>query len=281
MSLITADICLKQFKDDYRFRLDEKTVNLYLLAVDQLLAFCDKPFTEINSKDIRRWMSSLELREYKAATVSSKLAGIKLFFKYCIEEGFLTKDPVKNIPVPEAEDKLPRYLQRDELLQLRQLVKGKGEERAIIEVLYATGVRLMELVNMKKEDINWPERIITIPKGKRKKERIVLFTRECAEHLKAYLELREDTQPFVFVNTKSTGSMCPRTIQLKFETYTKMIGIHISPHTLRHTFAAHLAMKGMPLECIQVLLGHNSPHQTQLYARLYHQARKEIYDQWM
>lgn len=272
---------MKQFKEDYRFRLEEKTVNLYILAVNQLLAFCEKPFTEMNAKDIRGWMSSLESREYKVATVSSKLAGIKLFFKYCIEEGFLTKDPAKKIPIPKSEDKLPRYLKRDELLQLRQLVKGQVEERAVIEVLYATGVRLMELVDMKKEDINWSERMITIPNGKRKKERIVLFTRECAEHLKAYLNLREDSQPFVFVNTTSSGSMCPRTMQLKFQAYTKTLGIHISPHTLRHTFAAHLAMKGMPLECIQVLLGHNGPHQTQLYARLYHQARKEMYDHWM
>ncbi|KIY23717.1 hypothetical protein UB32_01380 [Mesobacillus subterraneus] len=276
-----ADNCLKQFKEDYRFRLEEKTVNLYILAVNQLLAFCEKPFTEMNAKDIRGWMSSLESREYKVATVSSKLAGIKLFFKYCIEEGFLTKDPAKKIPIPKSEDKLPRYLQRDELLQLRQLVKGKVEERAVIEVFYATGVRLMELVDMKKEDINWSERMITIPNGKRKKERIVLFTRECAVHLKAYLEKREDSQPFAFVNTSRTGPMCSRTINLKFQGYTKKLGIHLTPHTLRHTFAAHLAMKGMPLECIQVLLGHNGLHQTQLYARLYHQARKEIYDQWM
>ncbi|WP_374940697.1 tyrosine-type recombinase/integrase [Cytobacillus oceanisediminis] len=74
----------------------------------------------------------------------------------------------------------------------------------------------------------------TIPKGKRKKESILLFTRECAEHLKAYLDVRKDTLPFVFVNSKSTGSMFPRTIQLNFERYSKMMGTHISPHTLRH-----------------------------------------------
>ncbi|WML56495.1 tyrosine-type recombinase/integrase [Neobacillus sp. PS2-9] len=279
--MITTEICLKRFKDDYSFRLEESTVKQYILAVEQLITYCDKPFTKINSKEIRRWMFSLELKEYKAGSLKTKLAGVKLFFKYCIEEGLLTKDPVKNIPFPEVEDKLPSYLQSDELIQLRELVKGQIEERAVIEVLYSTGVRLMELVEIKKEDINWHERIITIPKGKRKKERIVLFTRECAEHLKAYLDVREDTLPFVFVNTTSTGSMCPRTVQLNFQTYTKKLGIHMSPHTLRHTFAAHLAKKGMPLECIQVLLGHNGPHQTQLYARLYHQARKEIYDQWM
>lgn len=281
LDLITSEISLKQFKDEYSFRLEEKTVNMYILAVEQLMAFGDKPYSEINSRDIRRWMASLESKEYKAATVKSKLAGIKLFYKYCTEEGLLAKNPVKNIPFPEVEDKLPRYLQQDELFQLRQLVKGKLEEKAVIEMLYFTGVRLMELVDMKKLNINWKERMITVPKGKRKKERIVLFTRECAEHLRAYLDTREDTLPFVFVNSKGTGPVCSRTIQLKFESYTKKLGTHISPHTLRHTFAAHLARKGMPLACIQILLGHNSPHQTQLYARLYHEARKELYDQWM
>lgn len=272
---------MQQFKNEYSFRLTEETVYQYVLAVEQLITYCNKTFSEINSRDIRRWMSSLESKEYKAVTVKTKLAGIKLFFKYCVEEELLTKDPVKNIPFPEVEDKLPFYLQVDELTQLRKLVMGRIEERSVIEVLYTTGVRIKELVAIKKEDINWPERMITIPKGKRKKERIVLFTRECEVHLKAYLDEREDNLPFVFINTTKTGSMCPRTIQNEFKTYSKKLGIHMTPHTLRHTFAAHLAMKGMPLACIQVLLGHNGPHQTQLYARLYHQARKVIYDQWM
>ncbi|MEC2324421.1 tyrosine-type recombinase/integrase [Lederbergia lenta] len=279
--LITSEIYLQQFKDEYSFRLTGETLYQYKLAVEQLITYCNKPFSEINSRDIRKWMFSLELKEYKAVTVKTKLAGIKLFFKYCVEDGFITKDPVKNIPFPEVEDKLPFYLQRDELFQLRQLVKGKLEQRAVIEMLYATGVRIKELVEMKIEDINWQERMITIPKGKRKKERIVLFTRECEAHLKTYLDERGDNLPFVFVNTTKTGFMCTRTVQNKFTTYSKKLGIYMTPHTLRHTFAAHLAMKGMPLECIQVLLGHNGPHQTQLYARLYHQARKVIYDQWM
>jgi site-specific recombinase XerD len=279
--LVTSELVLKQFKDEYRFRLEEKTVNLYILAVEQLTSYCNKPLSEINSRHIRRWMSSLVDRGYKAVTVKSKLAGIKLYFKYCIEEGFVTKDPAKNIPFPEVEDKLPFYLQMDELTQLRKLVKGRLEERALIEMLYATGVRIMELVEMKKVDIQWQECMITLPKGKRKKERIVLFTKVCAEYLKAYLDEREDQHPFVFLNSKKSGSLSPSTVQKKFKTYSQKLGIHLTPHTLRHTFAAHLAMKGMPLGYIQVLLGHNGPHQTQLYARLYHQARKVIYDQLM
>ncbi|MBY6054034.1 phage integrase N-terminal SAM-like domain-containing protein [Cytobacillus firmus] len=83
---------------------------MYILAVEQLMAYYDKPYSEINSRDIRRWMSSLESKEFKAATVKSELAGIKLFYKYCTEEGLLAKIPVKNIPFPEVEDKFtPLY----------------------------------------------------------------------------------------------------------------------------------------------------------------------------
>ncbi len=279
--MITSEKCLLQFKEEYSFRLTDGTLLRYIIAMEQLIDFCNKSIYEIDSKDIRRWMSSLDNKAYKAVTVKTKLAGIKLFFKYCVEDGFLVKNPAINIPFPKVEDKSPIYLQKGDLLQLRQLVKGKLEERAVIEVLYASGVRIKELTEIKREDINWPERMIIIPNGKHKKERIVLFTQECAEHLKSYLNERDDELPFVFVNTSKTGSMCTRIIQKKFKYYSNKLNIHLTPHTLRHTFAAHLAMKGMPLECIQVLLGHNGPHQTQLYARLYHEARKAIYDQLM
>jgi site-specific recombinase XerD len=134
---------------------------------------------------------------------------------------------------------------------------------------------------MKKEDIIWLERLIHIPKGKRKKARIVLFTKSCEEYLKAYLESRCDDLPFVFLNRYGTRPLGIRAIQKKFKAYQYHLGIPMTPHTLRHTFAAHLAIKGMPLECIQTLLGHIDPHQTHLYARLYSEARKLMYDEWM
>jgi integrase len=143
-------------------------------------------------------------------------------------------------------------------------------------MLYATGVRLRELTAIKIEDIVWSERSIFIPKGKGKKEQIVLFTRACDEILEEFLKDRSDDLPYLFVNKKKTGPACAITIQKKFERYRTF-----SAHRLRHTFAAHLAKKGMPLECIQVLLGHSTPQQSQRYSRLYDHARKEIYDQWM
>lgn len=279
--MVTSVACIQKFREEFRFRLAAETINQYELAVKQLLNCCKKPFDEITSRDIRSWMLQLDSSGYKAVTVKTKLAGIKLFYRYCLEEELRKDNPVELVPFPFVEEPLPRYLQTEELEKLRMFVKERSQERALIEVLYATGIRVGELAGMKKEDINWPERIIHIPNGKRKKARIVLFTRSCKEHLEAYLDEREDDLPFAFINTTKSGPVCIRTVQLIFETYTKHLGIRLTPHTLRHTFAAHLALKGMPLDCIQVLLGHEGPHQTQLYARLYSHARKQKYDEWM
>jgi site-specific recombinase XerD len=91
--MITLEKCLQQFKEEYSFRLTDGTLLQYIIATEQLIDFCNKSIYEIDLKDIRRWMSSLDSKEYKAVTVKTKLAGIKLFFKYCVEDGFLIKNP--------------------------------------------------------------------------------------------------------------------------------------------------------------------------------------------
>lgn len=279
--MVTSEACIQKFKEEYDVRLTSRTIDLYQKAVAQLVVFSGKPYDEITSRDIRSWLMELEKSGYKPMTIHTRLAGVKLFYRYCLEEALVTDNPVASIPFPQAEEKIPHYLQLDQLNQLRKMVEGRPQERAVIEVLYATGIRISELVAMKKEDLNWSERILHIPKGKGNKARIVLFTQECAEHLTVYLQERSDDFPFVFLNSNRTRPICKRTIQLKFATYKKQMGLHLTPHTLRHTFAAHLSIKGMPLACIQLLLGHDSPHQTQLYARLYSHARKQMYDEWM
>ncbi len=211
--MITSEACIEKFKRDYSFRLAVGTVDMYQHAVGQLLAYCEKPFDEINTRDIRSWMHHLYTNGNKPATVKKKLFGVKLFYRYCQEEELMTHNPVSSVTFPEVEQMLPRYLHMDQLTRLRKLVEGREQERAVIELLYATGVRIRELAAMKKEDIDWSERTIHIPNGKRKKGRIVLFTRICAEHLKAYLQKRDDDLPFVFVNTTATGPVCVRTIQ--------------------------------------------------------------------
>lgn len=283
--MISSEECIAKFGKEYSFRLDKRTIDQYQKSVLQFLSYTGKYFKDITTGDVRNWLFYLNENNYKPKTVSTKLCGIKLFYKYCSEEQMINSNPVENVPFPIIMDKLPCYLQFDQLVQLREILKEKTiervKERAIVELLYATGMRISELCALKKEDISWSERTITIQKGKRKKGRIVLFTRYCSEYLQLYLQMRKDNLPFVFLNSWNNGPVGKRTIQYNFNDYAKQLNLHITPHTLRHTFAAHLAIKGMPLECIQTLLGHNTPHQTQLYARLYAHARKEKYDEWM
>ncbi|WP_240468612.1 tyrosine-type recombinase/integrase [Gracilibacillus sp. YIM 98692] len=272
---------VQSFVDDYSFRLHPKTIALYQKAVKQLLTYCHKAFDTITARDIRHWLVHLETRGYHPSTRNTRLAGITLFYRYCQEEGALMENPTRSVPPSKVDEKLPYYLTTNQLEQLRKLVERKGQDRVIMEMLYATGVRVGELAAMKKEDVNWSERSIHIPKGKRKKARIVLFTRHCKEILEAYLAERTDDLSALFVNPYGTKPIAIRTIQSRFTSYMEQLDFSLTPHTLRHTFAAHLAQKGMPLECIQVLLGHEEPKQTQYYARLYDHARKQLYDEWM
>lgn len=279
--MLISEECINQFVNDYSFKLTRKTLRHYEITIRQLLEFCGKPINEINTRDVRNWLAYLNEEGYKQGTIKNKMFGLRLFYQYCLEEGRMTHNPVEAIPLPKDEDKLPHYLTYEQLKQLRSLCEGNVKHRAVIEMLYSTGVRISELTSMKLEDINWTERMILIQNGKGKKERIVLFSKECLEHLNAYLQNRSDNLPFVFLDRTGTGAIKPKAIRDWFVVFRKKLGIYLTPHTLRHTFAAHLAMKGMPLVCIQTLMGHDNPISTHLYARLHQQAQKQMYDEWM
>jgi site-specific recombinase XerD len=279
-----AETCLNQFLMEYQFRLESSTLKIYHGGIKQFLNHEGKALDDITKHDIRNWLSYLSSEKgYKPSTINSKIAGLKNFFTYCREEDFITLDPAKDINFVHVEEKMPRYLSMEQLIQLRAFLKGRNQERAIMEVLYATGVRISELISMKKTDINWIERYIVIPEGKRKVGRIVLFTQGCTEHLKVYLESRTDnlTEVFVLFNSDGTLSKNSNIVEEWFRYYSKSLGFKLTPHTLRHTLAAHLAQKGMPLPCIQELLGHDNSQTTRIYAKLYDHARKEMYDEWM
>jgi site-specific recombinase XerD len=280
---MNSDKWVNQFVLDYQFRLDVRTLKLYHHSIQHFLNHSGKAFDTITKRDIRHWLGPLIEKGYQPSTINNKLSGVKLFFRYCWEEGAIPQNPAKDIVYLKEEEKLPRYLSIEQLTRLRTLLEGRLEERAIVEMLYATGIRISELAAMKKKDINWSENLIEIPNGKGKKGRIVLFTKECAEHVKAYLDSRTDDGIFVFALITSNGrrSKQARVVDKRFLLYSEQLGFKLTPHTLRHTFAAHLAKKGMPLECIQVLLGHRKFDTTRIYARLYDHARKEMYEEWM
>ncbi|MBD7906990.1 tyrosine-type recombinase/integrase [Sporosarcina gallistercoris] len=271
---------IDKFSSEYSVRLNPVTNSLYKRFVTEFFIYSNKSYQEVTARDIRNYIQALTDKGSAVSTCNTRLCGLKLFYRFLTEEGLVEKDPANRIPQSKVPDSLPYYLVPAELMQLREIV-SKLDERAIIETLYSTGVRISELVAMKKEHVDWSERMIHIPLGKRKKGRIVLFTKECEVHLRAYLDSRKDVLPNLFVNPYGYKPSSRYTIQAQFRKYANQLEIKLSPHTLRHTFAAHLANKGMPLECIQTLMGHENLEQTKYYARLYEQARKDIYDEWM
>lgn len=279
--MTNIEVHMAKFKEEYQEKLAPTTIIEIQLATKQLLVYCQKAIYDIQTKDARNWLLHLQNSGYAQSSVATKLSSIKTFFRYCLEEDIISHNPLIPIWVLREKYKTPNYLKMDQLEQLRKVASIQCQQRAIVEVLYATGARISELCAMKREDIQWSERMIHIPNGKGEKARMVLFTSVCEEHLKAYLQERTDDLPYLFLDRFQKGPIRKHVIQHYFAKYTKELGFHVSPHTLRHTFAAHLAIKGMKLMSIQVLLGHEEPSHTEVYTQLYQQAQKDKYDEWM
>jgi site-specific recombinase XerD len=267
------------FFNDHFARFSAETVRSYRISLNQFFTFCNKSFDDIKAIEVRKWMASMEEEGLKPKSVQLKLIAVKSFYRYCMEENRLKKNPTATVKTPKKDDSLPYYLNRRQLTLLQELTRPNTKERAIVEALYATGVRISELLNIKLADIKWETKQIWIRKGKGNKERFVMFTNDCAVRLRAHLKERATKSDYLFCNKKG-GQLDQDTVQKDFREYTKVLGFRVSPHTMRHTFAAHLAERNMPQAYIQDLLGHVNINSTRIYTRLMEHARKKKYDQY-
>ncbi|MEC1525443.1 tyrosine-type recombinase/integrase [Neobacillus niacini] len=268
---------LETFFNDNQSKFSNETIRSYRLSLKQFFSFCGKKFNEVKATDIRAWLASMEEKGLKKRSIHIKLSGLKSFYQYCMEENLLKKNPVLTVKTPKKDDILPYYLSKRQVALLQELTRNDDQFRPIVETLYSTGVRVSELLEIKLVDIKWDTRQIWIRKGKGTKERFVLFSHDCAERLKMYLEKRTTNSQFLFANRR--GKQLHREfIQKNFRKFSKSLGFKVTPHTLRHTFAAHLAEKNMPQSYIQELLGHVDINSTRIYTRLMEHARKKQYD---
>lgn len=277
---IKEEACVEHFQQEYKLRLNSRTLKSYIYSITRLSDFAKVEPTHVSKKNIRHWLLHLSEAGQKTNTINNRLIGLKTFFNFCMEEGYVNQNPAKDVPYLKQEDKNPTYLNKGQLTLFKELVKGSVMERALLEVLFATGVRIGELIAMKREEINWDERSIFIPEGKGKKERIVPFSRECDVYLSAYLESRTDDLPYVFVNSRMDRQLYYSSVNKRFRYYSSQLGFRVTPHMLRHTFATHLVKRGMPIDILQLILGHDNMKTTQLYTRFYEQEQKEEYDHW-
>lgn len=250
------------FFNDNFMRFSSETIRCYKIALKQLFSCIEKEFDKVKATDIRAWLASLEEQGIKPKSIQLKLTVVKSFYHYCIEENLVKKNPTDSIQTPKLDDRLPKYLTKRQLVLLQELARRDIRDRAVVETLFATGVRISELSNIRLEDIKWETRQIWIRKGKGNKERFFLFSYECSERLQAYLNARKIESKYLFCNQRGE-KLSSSFFEKKFKEFSDSLGFKVTPHTMRHTFASYLTTKKMPKSYIQELMGHvniNSTH---------------------
>jgi integrase/recombinase XerC len=223
-------------------------------------------------------MAQLHEKRLKKSTLARKLAAIRSFLQFCVKKKWIAENPAKVVATPKQEKLIPSFLSEEEMANFLEVPGSKRpldlRDKAILEVLYATGIRVSELVGINMEDVNLGERLVRV-RGKGKKERLVPFGRIAEEGLKSYLRTRslflEDRigEKALFLNYQGER-ITARSVERIVDKYIRQTALKrkISPHSLRHSFASHLLGRGADLRVIQELLGHESLATTQKYTHL-------------
>jgi integrase/recombinase XerC len=266
----------------YERNVSINTVGAYRNDLESFLEFlCDHYFTmardqidlqRIDHLAIRSYLAHLARKKLSRASTARHLSALRSFFKYLMREGTLDANPARGVATPRREKHLPSVLQSSEiasLFELPDLSSPLGiRDRAWLELLYASGLRISELVGIDLDDIELRARLVKV-RGKGSKERIVPFGSKAEEAIRAYLDVRETEDDALFVNYRGQR-ITVRSVRRLFNTYVRAASLRagISPHTLRHSFATHLLNAGADLRAIQELLGHASLSTTQKYTHL-------------
>ena len=244
-------------------------------------------FLDVEYSDIRFYLMYLkEERKDHNTSINRKLSSLRSFYKYLANEGKVKTNVFSFVTGPKKEKKLPRYFEYNELEELflvpdRRTPIGQ-RDLLLLEMLYATGVRVGELTSIKVSDINLSLKQILIL-GKGNKERYVTYGEYCEDSLKeylsdGYLRLNTENSPYLFLNQHG-GVLTERGVRYILDQLIKKTSIHknISPHMIRHSFATHLLNEGCDLLTVQKLLGHESIKATQIYTHVTTDRLKEVY----
>lgn len=270
-SLVTTDILEKARIYIACKRLEglsEKTLYNYELILSHLSRFLVKPLGSITTMDLRMYLS-LYSKDKKDTTVNSQISALKSFFSWAQNEDYLPKNPMSKIKLTKVPKRLRKALNEEEVEILRQACETP-REHALLEFLVSSGTRLSEVVGINKKDISWHEQSLLVI-GKGDKQRRVYFNTKAKILLQKYLETRIDDNPALFVaGKKPYKRLGGRSIERAIDKIAIRAGFDKSvyPHIFRHTMATSSLNKGMPIEVLQELLGHEQPGTTQRYAQL-------------
>lgn len=262
------------------------TIDSYNKDLDNFYVYLNQNNTDIkkvNYKFLRGYLTVLYDKKYSKKTIARNISTLKSFFKYLKKQNIIESNPMNLIKTPKIDKKLPKFLNYDDLekiLSIPDTTTFLGKRNALIlELLYSTGVRVSELVNIKLNDIDLSEEKILIL-GKGNKERYVLFGSKAKEKMLDYLKEKTDDSPYLIVN-RYGNKITDRGIRKILDSIIleASLSYKISPHTLRHTFATHMLDSGADIEIVKELLGHESLSTTQIYTHVTSESLKRVYSE--
>lgn len=266
----------------------DNTIKTYENGLEKLIIFLkNKDLMKVDINDLEKFLVSLENQE--ASSIANIISSIRAFYNYYLKLGKIKNNPTDLIDMPKLAKKLPDYLTIDEvnlLLDISVVDAFSARNKAILELLYSSGLRISELVNLEIKSLDFDECIIRVF-GKGSKERIVPMNDYAIAAVKDYLNryrplmIKTDINNYVFLNNH--GKIMTRQgifKMIKKECLIKGIKKNISPHTLRHTFATHMLQNGADLRIIQEILGHSDISTTQIYTHITNEKLKNDFKEY-
>ena len=239
-------------------------------------------YKNLKREDVRKYLKYLDDCKLKNSTIARRISAIRSFYNYLLSNGVVENNIFNNVRNPKLEKKLPNYLSYEELAIILDNIDMSTEigvrNRLIIEMFYATGCRVSELINIKMSDINTTNKSIKIM-GKGSKERIVYYGEYAEDYLNKYLNTGFNKgSKYLFLNDKKEKFSIQEVEQVIHKLIEHLaIKTHVTPHTLRHTFATHLLNNGADIKSVQELLGHASLNTTGIYTHVSNERLKEVY----
>jgi integrase/recombinase XerD len=248
-------------------------------------------WSEVKKDHLVAYILSLKAdREYASTTVARKVAAIKSFFHFLVAEGFIRDDPTATLDSPRVKKYLPRAISQEDVEKLLEAPGQSTEpralrDRAILELLYATGMRVSELVALNEGDVDLPSASVRVI-GKGDKERVIPIYDRAVQAIEAYVSkgrvrlLRDPEKKALFLNQRGER-LTRQGLWLIVKGYVKVAGLKVpvTPHTLRHSFATHMLRGGADLRNVQELLGHANIATTQVYTQVSNERLREVYDE--
>jgi tyrosine recombinase XerC len=278
---------------NYEKNLSKNTLMAYQKDLEQFLEFCNKEEITIEKIDyliIRKYLGLLYSNGLKKNSISRKVSALRSFFNYLKREGYIDKSPMLKTLGVKQNKKIPQFLYIKEIMQMLEMPDNSNvfgvRDKAILEVLYSTGMRVGELININLEDINFNNNILKVF-GKGSKERIVLINDKAVKYMEYYINFarrkllkNNEKERALFINCFGKR-ISVRSIRNIVNKYIEKASIkkNVSPHTIRHSFATHMLDNGADLRIVQELLGHVELSTTQIYTHVTNSKIKKIYNE--